>query len=618
MTIQADPSQVVYAGDGSTVEFEIPFPFDTSADIKVILTDADGTPELLSTGYSITGGNGSTGTLTMDEAPESDESLTVLDDPELTQPADYTTNDSFPADAHEAALDRTVRQVKRLNQRVNRSLRMRDGDTSDGDDLLIPLEAARAGKYLAFDAQGNPTASEGTAGADDALRTDLASTADSSDGSRLVGYRRSGASAGRTAHAKHSEIITPLDFGAVADGGTDDSAAFNAMFSEFVDGARILIPRGNYHFGSPVALGAFRGKVDAHGATFTWDHAGPCFTGFSAVGGFEFEGGIIDQTDNPDATFGFDMAYAVRCALRRIVFVSPGTAADYYGVRMRNLTAADPATGSLWNRVEQCTFYGTNDDFPGGILLQGTANATSIKGNDFAGVLNPILLQNEVGQNTIPEGVLIDDNFFEVYDTAIHVDNRGSVANTPFNGARIRGNRYENGTTMHSFTGMTVASSEPTEINGSYIVSNAGTYINNPTGLAYIDADDVSITPSISPSRLAQYFKRNAISGDHEFLAATTKGIALKNGLDALIASLIVRTGGGGLLSGVASDLYLEHIGTISFGSSTGVRIFSGSGTPEGVVTAPPGSLYLNSAGGAGTALYAKESGSGNTGWVAR
>lgn len=43
-----------------------------------------------------------------------------------------------------------------------------------------------------------------------------------------------------------------------------------------------------------------------------------------------------------------------------------------------------------------------------------------------------------------------------------------------------------------------------------------------------------------------------------------------------------------------------------------------GSGTPEGVVTAPVGAIYSRTDGGAGTSLYVKESGAGNTGWVAK
>lgn len=44
----------------------------------------------------------------------------------------------------------------------------------------------------------------------------------------------------------------------------------------------------------------------------------------------------------------------------------------------------------------------------------------------------------------------------------------------------------------------------------------------------------------------------------------------------------------------------------------------SGAGTPEGAVTAVVGSLYTRTDGGASTTLYVKESGTGNTGWVAK
>lgn len=51
---------------------------------------------------------------------------------------------------------------------------------------------------------------------------------------------------------------------------------------------------------------------------------------------------------------------------------------------------------------------------------------------------------------------------------------------------------------------------------------------------------------------------------------------------------------------------------------NTTSKIYSGSGSPEGVVTANIGSLYLRTNGGAGTSFYVKESGSGNIGWVAK
>lgn len=46
--------------------------------------------------------------------------------------------------------------------------------------------------------------------------------------------------------------------------------------------------------------------------------------------------------------------------------------------------------------------------------------------------------------------------------------------------------------------------------------------------------------------------------------------------------------------------------------------LLSGSGSPESSVTASPGALYVDTDGGASTTLYVKESGTGNTGWVAK
>jgi hypothetical protein len=52
-------------------------------------------------------------------------------------------------------------------------------------------------------------------------------------------------------------------------------------------------------------------------------------------------------------------------------------------------------------------------------------------------------------------------------------------------------------------------------------------------------------------------------------------------------------------------------------GDGQNVRILNGYGSPEGVVTASVGSLYLRKDGTTDTTLYRKETGTGGTGWVA-
>jgi len=44
--------------------------------------------------------------------------------------------------------------------------------------------------------------------------------------------------------------------------------------------------------------------------------------------------------------------------------------------------------------------------------------------------------------------------------------------------------------------------------------------------------------------------------------------------------------------------------------------VLTGSGSPEGVVPAPPTSLYMDDAGGSGSILYIKQTGVEDTGWI--
>lgn len=44
--------------------------------------------------------------------------------------------------------------------------------------------------------------------------------------------------------------------------------------------------------------------------------------------------------------------------------------------------------------------------------------------------------------------------------------------------------------------------------------------------------------------------------------------------------------------------------------------ILTGTGSPEGVLAASPTRQYMDTSGGAGTILYIKKTGNGNTGWV--
>lgn len=83
----------------------------------------------------------------------------------------------------------------------------------------------------------------------------------------------------------------------------------------------------------------------------------------------------------------------------------------------------------------------------------------------------------------------------------------------------------------------------------------------------------------------------------------------------------------GGQILPMADSLYVCGNQSLRWSSTSAVEFrpgagavkwSSGAGSPEGVYSGPVGSMWLRTDGGAGTVLYVKETGTGNTGWVAK
>jgi len=75
---------------------------------------------------------------------------------------------------------------------------------------------------------------------------------------------------------------------------------------------------------------------------------------------------------------------------------------------------------------------------------------------------------------------------------------------------------------------------------------------------------------------------------------------------------------GGITVSYDQNILQMNNFAGLLDAATSAPQWFSGTGSPETVVTAPIGSLYVNVSGGATTTLYVKESGALATGWVAK
>ncbi len=113
MTINTTHISDTHIGNGATLMFPISFQFYSGNDIVVQFDDGVSLPVNQNpSGYIITGGNGSTGTITFLVAPPGGVDVIITRVMSLIQQASYARNDPFPSATHEIALDRIVMMIQ--------------------------------------------------------------------------------------------------------------------------------------------------------------------------------------------------------------------------------------------------------------------------------------------------------------------------------------------------------------------------------------------------------------------------------------------------------------------------------------------------------------------------
>lgn len=73
-----------------------------------------------------------------------------------------------------------------------------------------------------------------------------------------------------------------------------------------------------------------------------------------------------------------------------------------------------------------------------------------------------------------------------------------------------------------------------------------------------------------------------------------------------------------GSIASTADEIFTPTLHRIWYGGGTAKLIYTGTGSPEGVITAPVGAIYLRTDGGLNTTFYVKEEFTGNVGWKAK
>ena len=140
-------SYTVAQGQTQT-SFTVNFEFFADADLRVFV---DNTLKTITTHYTVSGGNGSTGTVTMSVTGASGGStVTIVRAIALERTTDFPTSGAFNISSLNTELDRIIAIHADVDDTAERGLRLQESD--DAVSTQLPLKDTRKGTVLAFNA----------------------------------------------------------------------------------------------------------------------------------------------------------------------------------------------------------------------------------------------------------------------------------------------------------------------------------------------------------------------------------------------------------------------------------------------------------------------------------
>lgn len=126
MAISTTHAYVQYDGNGVTTAFSVTFQFFLSSEITVTLISTAGVESVktITTHYTVAGGAGATGTVTMLTAPASGEKLRIERATVATQAFTYSLIDRFSEKSLNEPMDRREMRIQETELKANRALKL--------------------------------------------------------------------------------------------------------------------------------------------------------------------------------------------------------------------------------------------------------------------------------------------------------------------------------------------------------------------------------------------------------------------------------------------------------------------------------------------------------------
>ncbi len=311
------------------------------------------------------------------------------------------------------------------------------------------------------------------------------------------------------------------DYGATGDGSTDDTAAIQSAIDAVpsrtnTGGGVLFFPPGDYKTTSTLTITGNARQLQVMGFGASLRPTGNFFAiTISDVGSTVTQTSISGLTiwTRADASTkgGIVIQKSWNVRIKECTFVADGASSNFEGcIVIQNSDSADNDTGSFWTTIEDVWIRqlsgGTDSDIPYGIVMQGSSNATTIRGGGISGCETGIIIrpQSPATAQTMNailiDGVALEGNTYGITLTGQGGDGGGG------SGLRIVNCRAETMTTFFRILNRTIAFAIPPFLAGNYLVSSVTNYIERPadTTTIRLNSLDFGATPAVFVPEMTQ------------------------------------------------------------------------------------------------------------------